>query len=186
MFIYKITNRINGKVYIGQTVQQNPKRRWYEHRAAAKGDGQQHLYQSMRKHGINSFDWEVIDQADSLEKLNQLETKWIEHFRMLVECYNHRDGGDNSLHSDISKQRMSEAQKAAHARRRTEGRDTWTRSDGGAMLGKKHPRKGTSGLWHYTEEQKEKQSILMNQINGTRGKTWKTIDGKRVYMEKNQ
>lgn len=142
MFIYKITNRINGKVYIGQTIQQNPKRRWYEHRAAAKGGGQQHLYQSMRKHGVESFDWEIIDKANDLETLNQLETKWIEHYRSLVECYNHRDGGDNSLHSNISKQRMSESQKAAHARRRSEGRDGgWKRVDGGPMLGKAHPKK---------------------------------------------
>ena len=118
MHIYKITNRINGKVYIGQTVQKNPKMRWYDHCAAARNNEQQHLYQSMRKYGVDAFSWEVIDKADSLEKLNQLETKWIEHYRLLVECYNHRDGGDNSLHSEISKQRMSKAQKAAHARRR--------------------------------------------------------------------
>jgi group I intron endonuclease len=118
MHIYKITNRINGKVYIGQTIQKNPKMRWYEHCAAARNNVQQYLYQSMRKHGVDAFSWEVIDKTDSLEKLNQLETKWIEYYRSLVECYNHRDGGDNSLHSELSKQRMSEAQKAAHARRR--------------------------------------------------------------------
>lgn len=184
MFIYKITNRINGKVYIGQTIQQNPKRRWYEHRAAAKGGGQQHLYQSMRKHGVESFDWEIIDKANDLETLNQLETKWIEHYRSLVECYNHRDGGDNSLHSNISKQRMSESQKAAHARRRSEGRDGgWKRVDGGPMLGKAHPKKGKpSTKWDETSKSAHKN--LMKQINGTRGKSWKKIDGKRVYMEK--
>ena len=46
MHIYKITNRINGKVYIGQTVQKNPKMRWYDHCAAARNNEQQHLYQS--------------------------------------------------------------------------------------------------------------------------------------------
>jgi hypothetical protein len=52
------------------------------------------------------------------------------------------------------------------------------------MKGKAHPRKGTTGMWSMPESAKEKLSQIQLERSGTRGKTWKTIDGKRVYMNK--
>ena len=139
MHIYKITNLINGKVYIGQTMQKNPKRRWYEHCAEVKGSRNSHLYNSMRLHGVENFSWEVIDTAKTLEQLNDKERFWLEHYRALTECYNVREAGSNRRHSPESIERMREAQRAAHARRRAHGTEGgWTRSDGGAMKGKEH------------------------------------------------
>ena len=159
MVIYKITNIVNGKVYIGQTVQTNPKMRWYEHWAAAKSGHTQHLYKSMRKYGVDAFAWKIIDQAETIEVLNQLETKWISHYRGITKCYNHRDGGDNSLHSNDSIEKMRESQKAAHARRRAEGCEGgWKRRDGGAMKGKCHPKKGKSAT-KWSDDSKEKLRI---------------------------
>ena len=52
------------------------------------------------------------------------------------------------------------------------------------MKGKAHPRKGISGMWSMPAEAKEKLSRIQLERSGTRGKTWKTIDGKRVYVPK--
>jgi group I intron endonuclease len=167
MHIYKITNCVNSKVYIGQTIQKNPKMRWYSHLGDARDGKPGHLYESIRKYGPNQFNWEIIDEADSLEKLNQLETKWIAHYRSLVECYNHRDGGGNSLHSELSKKRMSEAQKAAHARRRANGSNTHKEHKKHVWTAE-HPKKGKKHVNGWSSEAKEKFSLQCkerNQVN---------------------
>ena len=135
MHIYRITNKINGKVYIGQTVQSNPKMRWYAHLDYARKGRKSHLYDSMRKHGIDNFDWEVIDQGSSIEKLNELEAKWLAHYRILGEVYNNREAGGNKLHSAESIKKMQQVHKLRHASNIVGG---WKRRDGGAMKGKKH------------------------------------------------
>jgi group I intron endonuclease len=120
MLIYKITNLIHGRVYIGQTIQTNPKMRWYSHQSDARHGKKSHLYDSMRKHGVENFSWEIIDQAKSVEELNELESKWLAHYRSVSEVYNNREAGNNKLHSAESIERMKEAQRKAHARRRAE------------------------------------------------------------------
>ena len=44
MHIYKITNNVNGKVYIGQTIQDNSKMRWYSHCDYARKGKKSYLY----------------------------------------------------------------------------------------------------------------------------------------------
>ena len=51
MYIYKITNQINNKVYVGQTIQKNPTMRWYAHLADARNGKKSYLYDSIRKYG---------------------------------------------------------------------------------------------------------------------------------------
>jgi len=118
MYIYTIKNLINGKIYVGQTVQLNPKMRWYSHQADARNGKKTHLYDSIRKHGVENFLWEVIDRANTIEQLNDLEGKWLEHYRSIGEVYNNREAGGNKIHSADSIEKMRLAQKQAHARRR--------------------------------------------------------------------
>lgn len=140
MHIYKITNLINQKVYIGQTVQKNPMMRWYSHLADARRGKKSYLLDSIRKYGQESFSWEIIDLSNNIDDLNAKEEKWLEHYRNLVEVYNNREAGGNKMHSEKSILKMQESQRQAHARRRAEGTDTWTRRDGGPMKGKAHRR----------------------------------------------
>jgi hypothetical protein len=67
---------------------------------------------------------------------------------------------------------MRESQRKAHARRKSLGTDTWKRKDGGAMNGKTQ-----------SEDSKEKMRLAHLEATHCRGKTWKLIDGKRVWME---
>jgi group I intron endonuclease len=186
MHIYRITNTINNKMYIGQTIQKNPKMRWYDHCARTRNGQNNHLYNSMRLYGVDNFVWEVIDSADTLDELNLKEQHWLDEYRKITEVYNIREAGNNKTHSEKSKEKMKESQTQAHARRRAKGTDTWTRRDGGAMKGKAHPGKGMSGRWNMPESAKEKIRHVQLERSGTRGKTWKLINGKRVYTEKTQ
>jgi group I intron endonuclease len=136
MHIYKITNTINSKVYIGQTVQKNPKMRWYSHLADARRGKKSYLLDSIRKYGPESFVWEVIDVAASIEDLNTKEDYWLNYYRdQEITVYNNREAGGNKTHSPESIERMKESQRQAHARRR--------RIMGGKEIHKSHqPHKG--------------------------------------------
>lgn len=136
MHIYKITNTTNGKIYIGQTVQANPKMRWYAHLADARRGKKSYLLDSIRKYGKDSFVWEIIDSATSIEELNVKEDYWLNHYRGLgIIVYNNREAGGNKTHSLESIERMRAAQKLRHATTKVGG---WRRRDGGPMKGKKH------------------------------------------------
>jgi group I intron endonuclease len=138
MYIYKFTHIESGRSYVGQTVQ-DPNRRRLEHIADSRHSPREyHFHNALRKYGIDAFTFEVIDSANSLDELNLLEEKYVEQFDSINNGFNIRQAGGNKLHSEESKQRMREAQKAAHARRRENGTEGgWKRKDGGPMKGKK-------------------------------------------------
>lgn len=73
--IYKATNNVNGKPYIGKTIQKL-KQRIYVHKAYAK-KGSRHIFaQAIKKYGIENFGWEVICECDN-EILDIMETMKI-------------------------------------------------------------------------------------------------------------
>lgn len=80
--IYKITNLINGKAYVGKTSQSDWRVRWSQHKDFARnlqkrGRGDAYLYRAMRKHGVENFKIEVIDTAEAEETLCLKEIEWI-------------------------------------------------------------------------------------------------------------
>jgi group I intron endonuclease len=177
MHIYKITNTVNSKVYIGQTIQENPKMRWYEHCACARAGKKSYLYDSIRKHGVEMFTWEIIDTACNIEELNLKEQYWLEHYRSVGVVYNNREAGNNKTHSAESIERMRAAQKLRHSTTNVGG---WKRRDGGAMKGKAHPGKGKKR----TLEQLETiRSAVQKRTNYRIGKVYVEIDGKKKWIE---
>ena len=143
MHIYKFTHVDSGRVYIGQTIQ-DPNQRRLEHIADSKYTSKTyHFHNAIRKYGVDAFTFEVLAEATSIEELNILEETFIQQFDSINNGFNIRNGGRNKTHHPDSIKRMIEAQKAAHARRRADGKDGgWVRKDGGPMLGKTHPNKG--------------------------------------------
>lgn len=138
MYIYTIKNLVNGKMYVGQIIQTNPKMRWYAHCDMMRKGKKSHLYDSMRKHGVESFLWEVVDTAVSIEHLNNLETAWANKLKEQgIVLYNNRETGGNKRHSAESIGKMRAVHKLRHATQTIGG---WKRRDGGAMFGKKHNR----------------------------------------------
>ena len=102
--IYKITNQINKKIYVGQTIGILSKR-WREHCFQAKeGSKTYYLYQAMRKYGIENFDIEEIEECSN-DKLNERECYWIKYYNSFGEGgYNLTPGGhgaDTLKHAQI-------------------------------------------------------------------------------------
>lgn len=97
--IYKITNQINGKVYIGQSV--CIQHRWNEHRSAAFNINNKnyncHLYRSIRKYGIENFTFEILEQCNE-EELNDKEIYWIKYYDATnkEKGYNIKLGGEGA------------------------------------------------------------------------------------------
>lgn len=97
MVIYKITNKINNKCYIGQTIQKSVNNRWSRHKSDYRKKVNHPLYDSMNKYGIENFSFEIIYTANSIEELNKLEEQYIKDFNSLVpNGYNLKMGGNNS------------------------------------------------------------------------------------------
>ena len=164
MYIYKFTLKETDRCYIGQTIQ-DPNRRRLEHLSHSyRSSYSYHFHNALRKYGIENFIFEVIATADTIEELNLLEDKFIVEFDSIKNGFNIRTGGGNKTHHADSIKRMQESQRAAHARRRAEGKDGgWTRKDGGPMKGKSHPKKGKPST-KWTDEAKAAHKIRMQAI----------------------
>ena len=118
--IYKITNKVNGKVYIGQTTRKDG----FNGRYHCKGEGIErvygfiktrierndsscnyYLYNSIKKYGFENFEVnKTFDVAFSLKELNIKEELWIRHYNCTNRKYgyNFRAGGDNYLYANDS------------------------------------------------------------------------------------
>lgn len=100
--IYKITNQINGKIYIGQTVQPL-QRRFKQHISMALRNlpnlSHIHLYAAIRQYGPQAFNIEQIDSASSRNELNQKEQYWITTLQTLNTAvgYNCAYGGQGNV-----------------------------------------------------------------------------------------
>ena len=98
-FIYKITNNVNGKIYIGQTIQ-NVKERFYQHCATKCSDSvlNMAIHRAIKKYGKSNFTIEVIEEVEQ-NILNDREKYWIEYYNSYNNGYNSTRGGqDCSTH----------------------------------------------------------------------------------------
>lgn len=113
MIIYKITNNINKKVYIGQTTK-SMQSRYTSHksRARCKRAYKSALHNAIKKYGESNFSIEEIDGANNLSELNYREDHYINIYdSMYPNGYNLKKGGRNSTHSKYTRRKQSMAMK---------------------------------------------------------------------------
>lgn len=95
--IYKITNKINNKCYIGQS--NNPTHRWIKHQYDTKNNvdiGKSAIHDAMRKYGIENFDFTIIGW---FKDYNEKEKYYIKINNSLVpNGYNILEGGNEPPH----------------------------------------------------------------------------------------
>lgn len=104
--IYKITNKLNGKSYIGQS--NNIERRIKEHQT--KGASSRiPLDIAIQKYGKDNFIYEVIEEVLP-EQLNERESFWIKYYNTVETGYNCSEGGDQqSIGENNGKAKITEA-----------------------------------------------------------------------------
>lgn len=116
MWVYKITNKLNGKVYVGKTCYLQ--RRWRDHR---RGKHVGAIARAFKKYGADAFEFAVIaSDIASEDEMNRLEIEWIAKLEShgSLKGYNMTLGGDGT--------RFSEEMRLARS-----GPNAW-------MYGKKH------------------------------------------------
>lgn len=110
-YVYKITCLVNGKVYIGQTIQPIRQRFKRHIRDAVKGKLNTKFACAIRKYGEENFTIELLDDsATSQEELTQLEYKYIKEYNSVKDGYNstddmHKCGGNTYKNIDITETR---------------------------------------------------------------------------------
>lgn len=167
-YLYKIVNQLNGKVYIGQTV--NYDRRWVAHKSYAKNPELtgQYIHRAMAKYGIENFVYEVIAMCRTQEDANETENILISQYnsRNKEFGYNLKIGGSYGGHSEETKQKISAANKGrkpseAQLKLMSENTKKWIQENGHPLQGKKH-----------SEESKKKMSeSSKGQVAWNRGLT---------------
>jgi len=76
MLVYLLTNSVNDKYYVGQTIQPW-KVRWTLHKSQAKHGQKTSICSAIRKYGSEAFSMQVLSEATSQPQLNNLEILWI-------------------------------------------------------------------------------------------------------------
>lgn len=99
-YIYKITNKLNDKIYIGQTTKERPSDRFSQHRYLANHLDQEksnsYLHRAMNSDGVNNFSFDIIEKINN-EELNEREKYWIDYYNSLApNGYNLTLGGDGT------------------------------------------------------------------------------------------
>lgn len=116
--IYKVTNLINQKIYIGQTAKGLEERRYMHEYESKKEKTTKIFHKAIKKYGKENFSWEIIDTALSKEELIQKEIDWIRRCNTYIGFDNHNGynmttGGEGGgyAHTEETKKLLSEMKK---------------------------------------------------------------------------
>ena len=93
--IYCITNLINNKKYIGQSIY--IENRWHYHKSSCHWQDNKPLYRAFQKYGLENFKFEIIEELPPDRAiLNEREKYWIQYYQSTVhqQGYNLTKGGD--------------------------------------------------------------------------------------------
>ena len=185
MLIYRVTNTVNGKVYIGKWSHPTVDHRWRLHKSAAKSGSPYYFHRAIRKYGPDIFKVEVIDRAMTAEELSEKEKFYIASYQSNSpeKGYNMTLGGEG--HNGYVPSEAWKKWKSGHSKRfwadpeyrakQTKShKDWWTpkrREDNAIRLQLRRasghdPRKGTgkgpgTGVKHSVET-RVKLSLLKN------------------------
>ena len=92
--IYKITNKLNNKAYIGQSI--HIERRWQEHLQHGRHQPKSVLHTAISKYGESSFIFEILENC-SVEELDAKEIYYIQYYNTLIpNGYNVQVGGNDA------------------------------------------------------------------------------------------
>lgn len=160
-YIYLITNKLNGKIYIGK------------HSTDDLDDGYMGsgilIKKAIKKHGKQNFTKEILCFCDTKDKLNFLEKFYIKKYKAKEIGYNLSDGGDGGKISDDVCKRHSIYMKNYY-----KIHPTWNKGKTNVYSeeAKQKMRDAKLGR-HLSEEQKKHQSeTLKGHASWSKGKHW--------------
>jgi group I intron endonuclease len=192
MIIYKSTNKITGKIYIGQTTK-NLEQRIKGHIIESKINKNRPFLLSINKYGEDNFIFETIDSADNLDELNDKEIYWINFYNSVSpNGYNVTGGGQGKkmIKTKELGKRISEGLKNSEKWQTLLNNDEYLKKREEKFInsakGKKFSPEHKEKIW-----EKNKERII--KFNKSTSKKWIVVDknnniirmtGKEEYFEK--
>jgi group I intron endonuclease len=192
MIIYKSTNNITGKIYIGQTTK-SLEQRIKGHIKESKIDKNRPFLSSINKYGEDNFIFETIDSADNLDELNNKEIYWIDFYNSISpNGYNVTGGGQGKkmIKTKELGKRISEGLKNSEKWQTLLNNDEYLKKREEKFInstkGKKFSPEHKEKIW-----EKNKERII--KFNKSTSKKWIVVDknnniirmtGKEEYFEK--
>jgi group I intron endonuclease len=190
MIIYKTVNAINGKFYIGQDSNNNPK---------YLGSGTL-LKRAIEKYGIQNFIKETLEVCFTKEELNEREKYWIKETKAQELGYNIAEGGSGgNTYDEETRQRISEQFKGRYVSPETIKKRKQTRAKNPEKYKLPEERKKTIGDFHrgkeISEEQRQSSSNYMKNFTnyspeflemqkGENRKGEKVLCGAKQYLKR--
>jgi group I intron endonuclease len=164
--IYKITNKENGLIYIGCTINSLEKR-FYEHLYRCfKTDYKSKLYNSIKKYGVDNFIIELIEECD-LNVIYETEKKYIKELDSYHNGLNSTFGGEGCLgyvHSSEMKIKISEAIKNGNSHKGKTYEELYTDN---AEYEKEKRRLSVKKSWNEISDDKKNKRVI-NMRNAVR------------------
>ena len=117
-WVYCVTCKVNGKVYVGQTIK-SVRSRWRDHLKAMERNDTK-FYHAINKYGEDQFEVSILEEVVCIDKfelkakLNEKERFWIEFLNSKKNGYNSTTGGDGVVgynHSEETKERLRQIAK---------------------------------------------------------------------------
>lgn len=170
--IYVIKNSANSKVYVGQTWGHIDER-FRGHKRPMEKQHSPKLFHAFEKYGRENFFIECITQCSNQGNADYLEISYIKEYDSVNNGYNIKTGGSRGKHSEETKRKMSVASKGKPKSREA------VEKQRKSLIGRKASEETKMKM---SQSQKGKHS----QSRATKGQTWKIIDGKRVWIIKEQ
>lgn len=108
--VYSITNSLNGKRYIGKS--SNIEQRFINHRYCLNRDDvtkgvNRHLFNAVKKYGIDNFIFEIIEEVEGEDSLTDRELFWIEHYKTLSRDFGYNLRLDSSTRCYVHEETKS-------------------------------------------------------------------------------
>lgn len=179
MIIYKATNLVNNKIYIGQTKNEIEKRIKGHIKESKNENTKRPFLLSIKKHGIDNFLFEEIDRADTFNELDEKEIYWIKFYNSTDNeiGYNLLGGGQgkkmvtNEAYSKIISDGLKNSEKWQKIKNSEEYKNKMKENFSLHNKGKKFTKEHKDKIW-----EKNKNRIL--EFNKNCSKKWIIVDSK--------
>lgn len=150
-YLYTITNRVNGKQYIG--IAKRPARRWIEHKC---GHGSKLVYQAIQKYGLKNLSFDVLFEGTETD-IKALEVTLIkERETKAPKGYNLTDGGEGTVGWKPSKETRNKMSQS-----RTGSRN--------GMYGKQHSKEAKQKIRSAAKQRDQKTRVIAGVGTGLKG-----------------
>lgn len=107
MIIYLVTNMVNDKMYVGQTIRSLAERRTKHIYASLTNKDNGYFHNALRVYGVDNFKWEIVHNCSNTNILNLLEIFYIGYYDTFNNGYNLNAGGKNASMSEETRAKIS-------------------------------------------------------------------------------